>query len=278
MRKTALLHIFILFVGFSIAAQDQDDLLQYKASYDFLYKTQPEQETYEKEDIMFLEIYPQATMFHSYYAMVRDSVKQVAIKQGLSAYEIVDAMRPYKKGVTDAIYTFFDQQTRVTSQQLTKKYFYEEELTMPQWQIDGQNQREVEGYTCMEAKASYLGREWTVYFTPEIPFNYGPWKLWGLPGLIVEATDADEFFVFRLTGFEKASDEKRINYPYKDEKFAKIGKRELSNLEKLFYKDFIEFQRLTMPGLSVQMSKEQNERYQQLKMRGGIPFIPLEPW
>lgn len=50
------------------------------------------------------------------------------------------------------------------------------------------------GYSCQKAVATFLGRKWTVWFIPDIPIQDGPWKLWGLPGLIIQAEDKDYSF------------------------------------------------------------------------------------
>ena len=47
------------------------------------------------------------------------------------------------------------------------------------------------------------GRDWTVWFAPEIPVSYGPYILGGLPGLILDAVDADELFHFTAVGLEQ---------------------------------------------------------------------------
>ena len=54
----------------------------------------------------------------------------------------------------------------------------------------------VGGYLCQQATATHRGVAWTVCYTEEIPSSAGPWRLRGLPGLIVKAER--EAHTFRL--------------------------------------------------------------------------------
>ena len=45
----------------------------------------------------------------------------------------------------------------------------------------------VGGYLCKTATCQLHGRKWTVRYSEDIPTSAGPWKLCGLPGLILEA-------------------------------------------------------------------------------------------
>lgn len=55
------------------------------------------------------------------------------------------------------------------------------------------------GYFCQKATAMFRGVEWNVYYTEDIPSSAGPWRLSGLPGLIVEAkSDAHTFHLAEL--------------------------------------------------------------------------------
>lgn len=55
-------------------------------------------------------------------------------------------------------------------------------------------------YLCHAAKGSFAGLEWHVWYTDEVPATAGPWKLHGLPGLIIAATDADSVHAFTFNG------------------------------------------------------------------------------
>ena len=72
---------------------------------------------------------------------------------------------------------------------------YEESIDTPRWEITD-SVMVIDGINCVKATADYRGREWTAWFAPEIPFNEGPWKLWGLPGLIVRAYDSRGHYRF----------------------------------------------------------------------------------
>ena len=60
--------------------------------------------------------------------------------------------------------------------------------------------KEVIGYQCFRAVTDYRGRKWTAWFAPEIPIQEGPWKLCGLPGLILEAYDNNGEYHFEADG------------------------------------------------------------------------------
>lgn len=74
-----------------------------------------------------------------------------------------------------------------------------EDWEKPEWEI-GDNTKTILGYECVEASANYRGRKWTAWFAPEIPIQEGPWKLCGLPGLILEAHDANNEYIFEANG------------------------------------------------------------------------------
>lgn len=63
----------------------------------------------------------------------------------------------------------------------------------------------VAGYLCKTAVCQLHGRKWTVRYAEDIPTTAGPWKLCGLPGLIVEAVSDDGTHRFTLTELQHAT-------------------------------------------------------------------------
>jgi len=73
--------------------------------------------------------------------------------------------------------------------------FYVDDLPKIEWEIQD-SYKEILGYKARLATGFFRGRIYKVWFAAEIPYSLGPWKLRGLPGLILEAEDEDGFFKY----------------------------------------------------------------------------------
>jgi len=74
------------------------------------------------------------------------------------------------------------------------------------WKISTEN-KEILGYKVYLATTKYAGRNYEAYFTSEIPIQDGPYKFFGLPGLILEIYDEKKDHHFLAVGISK---EKKI--------------------------------------------------------------------
>lgn len=92
--------------------------------------------------------------------------------------------------------------------------YYTEPLGEIQWEI-ADSTKNILGYDCVMATAHYHGRDWTAWFTPDIPLPEGPWKLTGLPGLILEASESTGQHSFTATGLESTDHEIVPIYPFR---------------------------------------------------------------
>ena len=96
---------------------------------------------------------------------------------------------------------------------------YSEPIENRDWTIVEDSTKIILDYDCIMATTYYHGRHWTVWFTPEVPVDAGPWKLLGLPGLILEAVDNTAQHHFKANGIQ-AVDMKipKVYEPYSYEK------------------------------------------------------------
>ena len=63
------------------------------------------------------------------------------------------------------------------------------------WRITN-DKKEILGYMCKKAVGNFRGRQYTAWFTPSIPVDYGPWKFRGLPGVILSVQDEKKIIAF----------------------------------------------------------------------------------
>jgi GLPGLI family protein len=89
---------------------------------------------------------------------------------------------------------------------MNKEYIYDEPLPVINWTITPET-KNIQELSCQKATASFRGRDYEAWFCSQIPYSDGPWKLNGLPGLILEAYDTKQEVVFRFAGLENVTSE-----------------------------------------------------------------------
>lgn len=100
--------------------------------------------------------------------------------------------------------------------------YYTEPLSEMQWTVKEDFTANMLGYECVMAESDYHGRHWKAWFAPEIPLPFGPWKLRGLPGLILQA-EADGGFSLTATGIEHTDREMTPMYFVKE--YTKVDRK-----------------------------------------------------
>lgn len=107
------------------------------------------------------------------------------------------------ESTSDGHYTIFENQTFFSLYRSgSVNFYYPEEAPNLEWQILDDT-KQIQGYEVQKAVGKHRGRIYEAWFTTELPFVGGPWKLIGLPGLILEANDIENHVKFEFLGFEK---------------------------------------------------------------------------
>lgn len=194
-----------------------------------------------------LRIGDNESKFYDYLAFRLDSVSATP--------DVKEAIVDEHMGNLMKAVDYFDQEllTSISDNKLTafcpmapNYYKYEQALPLINWTEENDTDT-VCGYECRKATGEYGGRQWTVWYAEDISVPFGPWKLSGLPGLVLKAFDTEEIHKFEAISFRKASGEiKPPSYPnvvsikydkfierkniYDKEPFATISPEEITNL------------------------------------------------
>lgn len=155
-------------------------------------------------DNMLLQIESDGmSKFSSYKNLTVDSILMRSSQE-----QIVEAAMDGKlsNGEFMNIYKNYPAGRLTHTEKICQDWFrYDEDMPQLDWEFTDSTTT-VLGYECQGARCKFRGREWTVFFTEEIPLMDGPWKLHGLPGLIMTATDKDGHYTFECIGIKSKAD------------------------------------------------------------------------
>ena len=152
---------------------------------------------------------------------------------------------------------------------------YEEDYPLMQWQLSEET-KTLAGYTCRKASTRFRGRTWEVWYTLEVPTNFGVWKFYGLPGLIVLAKDSRGHFAFELIGLKRLPPNTEMNSHYFGESpksFTKITHKKYIAEVKKYAEDPVGYKLALLANTPVEIKAKDNKGNQN-KIKA--PYNPIE--
>ena len=84
-------------------------------------------------------------------------------------------------------------------------FIVQDTLSLPNWNIL-EEVKIINNHSCQKAITTFKGRNYEVWFTLDYPSKFGPWKLNGLPGLILLAQDDTKEVYFEATEITNITD------------------------------------------------------------------------
>ncbi len=214
MKKIFTLICLLVTVSAVISQENVLDNAYLKCQYEYIWK----QDTLSgktRDDLLILQVGENISKCYSYYSNEVDSLMALPNGDEIAMKMISDAMKsddfmkglyPHKRLKTYIYKNYPQGNITVTDGLSMQDYIYEDELNAQQWEIKDST-KTILDYPCQMAVCDFRGREWTAWFTTDIPVNDGPWKFGGLPGLIMEAYDKGSQYMFTIVGLQKVENE-----------------------------------------------------------------------
>ena len=200
---------------------------------------------------MLLQIGKHISKFSDYFMLKSDSLAAIYEKQKMDEIEALNKIIKIQKGTTPInIFKNYPVGKISTCDYMPMggSYKYTEERIKPTWKLEAKDSS-VCGYNCKKATTAFRGRNYTAWYTEQIPISDGPWKFWGLPGLILKITDDKNEYSFECVAIEKPRWTNNI-YILDNDYFNTTGKRFNEGVKK-FYENpgvFFESSRVKVDG------------------------------
>ncbi|KFF01249.1 hypothetical protein IX39_11735 [Chryseobacterium formosense] len=186
-----LLYFVLLVVGFAKAQ-----------TYRFIYEVNTKRDSTENvftKDIFHLDINPDKILYYGRDLFISDSIKKLQLPNGFPAPKLNDFIVHEVNSQKYDRYEFLGWDIIKQESEPNQKWILLSEKKISQ------------NLSLQKATTTFGGRNWIAWFTTEIPFQEGPHKFRGLPGLIVELADDKNNFSFELIKSESYSTTNQID-------------------------------------------------------------------
>lgn len=209
----------VLFLMASSTFAQQPDTTRVIVQYKFTYLRDTTDRAHPYTENLALFVGKRASTYRSYDAMVANEQNEKAYAEALAASTDGHvSIRRVSAGSPTEYYQFPNAHKLITKDKLVMNtYLIEEPMPTIHWKLNGDTTT-FGSLHCQKATGHFMGRDYTVWFCPDLPVHTGPWKLNGLPGLIVDAHDAKNEVVFRFDGIKKP-----ILSPQKSQRAANVS-------------------------------------------------------
>lgn len=173
----------------------------------------------------------------SYYVTAKDSLEKAEKLNEQKTYlndggggSIHNGMKSSSQG--DQVASHIKKNTMWSNFLYRKQVYVKESIPKIDWKIE-KDTKNIGPYICKKATAIFGGRHYTAWYCPDIAVRFGPWKLNGLPGLIMEAYDTNKFVYWYFKSIEYPSKNKEnIKYIKTSKENTYITNEEFKNFRK----------------------------------------------
>ncbi len=224
------------------------------------------------DETMVLKIGKKNSVFYSYARFLTDSIIEIDKKTGASVNVISNHLKQYKAKVNYKLYKNYPEgKTTYTDQLGMNRFICEEKIALPKWTLLPDTMT-IHSYLCEKATCNYLGRTYEAWYTTDIPRSEGPWKLQGLPGLILKAEDTQGHYKFDCSGIQQSRGDKD-KIMFSADGYEPISRKDLNKLYARFAADPVGYITNTAPNVKIVIQGDDGKPAKDPK---DTPFNPIE--
>jgi GLPGLI family protein len=203
MKKQLLLAVGLLaaFIG---AEAQKPDTAWLMVHYKFTHIMDTTKRALTRTENMVLFVGKSASAYRSYDGLVADQQFKKAYAEAVaSSPDGRPRINRNGVGSRSQYFQYPGEQKLITKDYLmVNAYLIEGAMPAINWKISDDTAT-FSGLHCQKANGHFKGRDYIVWFCPDLPVHTGPWKLNGLPGIIIDAHDTKNEVVFAFDGVEK---------------------------------------------------------------------------
>ena len=176
----------------------------------FVYQVTMKPDASNKNDVKtenaYLDISAEKSLFYSENRIKRDSIMRKAFQSGGGRSSINrDQMENLRSNINYSVEKDKKNQKTYFKDRIGRdNYTYEEDRPI-NWKISSETTK-IGDYKVQKAETDFGGRRWIAWFTTDLPYQDGPYKFTGLPGLIVKIEDSESDYSFDLMKNYKIDD------------------------------------------------------------------------
>ena len=217
MRKMILIFLCLFPIGIHAQQNDSIDLCRFVVVYDFITNTSDRDGLQVRDSVQLAVLVGDrmSKCIEFNRAMMEDFGEWRNKQYQFGEWEA-------RKSNMSVIYSNYPEGMLTSFDKVVpQRYLITENLPNLHWTLS-QDTASIDGFLCRKALGEYAGRKWMAWYAEEIPSSAGPWKLQGLPGMILKAEDTEGIFLFRFCGLQNK--QCAINY-MNEKKYVRLDPR-----------------------------------------------------
>ena len=211
----------------------------------FIYQVTMKTDSTNRNDIKtetaYLDATPEKSIFYGEKRLQRDSLF-TRMRQTNGASFDRSQIQNLRSNIDYTVEKDFKTGKNTFNSRIARdQYSYEEDRPM-EWKILPETAK-IGEYKTQKAETDFAGRKWAAWFTTDVPFQDGPYKFSGLPGLIVKVEDSKGDYSFDLKETKKIAEIQNFN---QSGNVVKVKRKDFVKQEALFRKDPSSFMQASM--------------------------------